>query len=161
MRPMRLTANHVREFVGVSRTEFQRWLTVLPPYSGQKTQARTARVFEARDLVFFAATRFLISEVGLRLDAVASFSQCMRTELAKLSDLSIESRRVALIFSSGKGWSVGADSTVESEFKLEIDVSEIWSKVHQFLGLTSDWAQSNLSLGLIPVSNSHKRQLVA
>lgn len=82
MGSMRLTASHVREFVGVSRTEFQRWLTVLLPYAAQKTQARKARVFEARDLVFFATVLFLISEVGLRLDAVAGFSQCMRNDLS-------------------------------------------------------------------------------
>lgn len=161
MGPMRLTANHVREFVGVSRTEFQRWLTVMPPYAEQQTQARKARVFEARDLVFFAAVRFLINEVGLRLDAIAGFSQCMRNDLSKLSALSAESRRVVLIFSSGKGWSIGADNELESEFKLEVDVTEIWFRVHQFLGLSSDWAQSNLPLGLTPVSDSNKRPLSA
>ena len=158
---MRLTANHVREFVGVTRTDFQRWLTILPPYAAQQTQARKARVFEARDLVFFATVRFLTGEVGLRLDAVASFSECMRKDLSKLSDLSTESRWVVLIFSSGKGWSIGADALQGFDFILKMDVAQIWLKVHQFMGLTSDWAQSNLPLGLIPVSDSNKRKLSA
>lgn len=155
---MRLTANHVREFVGVSRTDFQRWLTILPPFARQQTQARKARIFEARDLVFFATIRFLTGEVGLRLDAVVGFSECLRNDLSKLSDLSTESRWVVLIFSSGKGWSIGADTLQESEVNLKIDVAQIWFKVHQFLGLTSDWAQSNLPLGLIPVIDSNKWQ---
>ena len=158
---MRLTANHVREFVGVSRTDFQRWLSILPPYAAQLTHARKARIFEARDLVFFAAVQFLTNEVGLRLDAVASFSDCLRNDLSKLSDLSTESRLVVLIFSSGKGWSIGDDALQESEFSLKMDVTQIWFKVHQFLGLTSDWAQSNLPLGLFPVGDSNNRQLSA
>lgn len=161
MGPMRLTANHVREFVGVSRTDFQRWLTILPPYVAQQTHARKARVFEARDLVFFATVRFLTSEVGLRLDAVASFSDCLRNDLSKLSDLSTESRWVVLVFSSGKGWSIDADTPQKFEINLKIDVTQIWFKVHQFLGLTSDWAQSNLPLGLMPMSDEKKWLLSA
>lgn len=157
MGSMRLTAYHVREFVGVSRTDFQRWLTILPPYAAQLTQARKARVFEARDLVFFATVRFLTDEVGLRLDAVSGFSECMRDDLSKLSDLSTESRWVILIFSTDKGWSIGADTLQESEINLKIDVAQIWFRVHQFLGLTSNWAQSNLPLGLIPVSDTNNR----
>lgn len=156
MGSMRLTANHVREFAGVSRTDFQRWLTLLPPYAAQQTQARKARVFEARDLVFFATVRLLTSEVGLRLDAIANFSESMRNDLSKLSDLSTESRWVVLIFSSNKGWSISADTQQESEVSLKVDVTQIWFKVHQFLGLTSDWAQSNLPLGLIPLRDARK-----
>lgn len=153
MGSMRLTANHVREFVGVSRTDFQRWLTILPPYAGQQTHARKARVFEARDLVFFATVRFLTCEVGLRLDAVAGFSEYMRDDLSKLSDLSIEARWITLSYSREKGWSVNAGDPAESELNLAVDVTQIWFKVHQFLGLTSNWAQSNLPLGLVPLSN--------
>ena len=145
---MRLTANHVREFVGVSRTDFQRWLTVLPPYAGQQTQARKARMFEARDLVFFALIRLLTGQIGLRLDAVAGFSQCMRSDLTKLSDLSIETRWIALKYSREKGWLLDSDDLTESELSLAVDVTRIWFQVHQFLGLTSSWAQSNLPLGL-------------
>jgi hypothetical protein len=149
---MRLTANHVREFVGVSRTDFQRWLTVLPPYAGQQTQARKARVFEARDLVFFAVVRLLTAEVGLRLDAIAGFSQCMRSDLTKLSDLSIENRRIALEYSREKGWLMDSDDLTESELSLGVDVTRIWFQVHQFLGLTSIWEQSNLPLGLMALN---------
>ena len=155
MGSMRLTANHVREFVGVSRTDFQRWLTTLPPYAGQLTQIRKARVFEARDLVFFAAVRLLTCEVGLRLDAIVGFSECLRLDLSKLSDLSTESRWVILFFSHGKGWSIGADALQESDVSLKVDLTQIWFRVHQFLGLTSDWTQSNLPLGLHPVGNSN------
>lgn len=152
---MRLTANHVREFVGVSRTDFQRWLTVLPPYAGQQTQARKARVFEARDLVFFALIRLLTvltGEIGLRLDAVAGFSQCMRSDLTKLSDLSIETRWIALKYSREKGWLLDSDDLTESELSLGVDVTRIWFQVHQFLGLTSSWEQSNLPLGLMALN---------
>jgi hypothetical protein len=149
---MRLTANHVREFVGVSRTDFQRWLTVLPPYAGQQTTARKARVFEARDLVFFAVVRFLTAEVGLRLDAIAGFSQCMRSDLTKLSDLSIETRRIALEYSREKGWLMDSNDLTESELSLGVDVTRIWFQVHQFLGLTSNWEQSNLPLGLMALN---------
>lgn len=158
MGAMRLTANHVREFVGVNRTDFQRWLTLLPPYAAQQTQARKARIFEARDLVFFAAVRFLTVEVGLRLDAVAGFSEYLRNDLSKLSDLSMESRWVVLVFSSGHGWSISTSVQQESELSLKVDVTQIWFRVHQFLGLTSDWAQSNLPLGLVPVIESNKQQ---
>ncbi|MES2686790.1 MAG: hypothetical protein V4706_08185 [Pseudomonadota bacterium] len=158
---MRLTANHVREFVGVGRTEFQRWLTLLPPYAAHKTQARKARVFDARDLVFFATVRILVNEVGLRLSAIAGFSECMRNDLAKLSDLSIESRCVTLNYANSKGWSIGVDGVHDTQFNLTMDVAETWLQVHQFLGLTSDWTQSNLQLGLTPVGNSNKRRLIA
>lgn len=159
---MRLTANHVREFVGISRTDFQRWLTVLPPYAGHQTQARKARVFEARDLVFFAIVRLLTAEVGLRLDAVAGFSQCMRNDLTKLSDLCIETRWIALKYSREKGWLVNSDDLTESELSLGVDVTQIWFQVHQFLGLTSIWAQRNLPLGLVALNaedNFANRQL--
>lgn len=156
---MRLTANHVREFVGVSRTDFQRWLTLLPPYSGQQTQARKARVFETRDLVFFATVRFFVSEVGLRLDAISNFSECMRNDLTKLSDLSLETRLVVLAYSHDKGWSTSTDTLEESEFVLKVDVAQHWFRVHQFLGLTSDWTQGNLPLGLLPVNDFNKQQL--
>lgn len=148
---MRLTASHVREFVEVSRTDFQRWLTILPPYSEHQTEARKARAFEARDLVFFAMVKYLTSQVGLKLDAIANFSECMRNDLTKLSDLSTESRQVALLFSSDKGWSIDSGITQAFEVSLKVDVSHIWFRVHQFLGLTSDWAQNNLPLGLQPV----------
>lgn len=150
---MRLTASHIREFADISRTDFQRWLTVLPPYAGQQTQARKARVFEARDLVFFALVRFLTCEVGLRLDAVAGFSEYMRDDLSNLSDLSLEVRSIVLSYSQEKGWSVNAVDTAGAEIKLDMDVTQIWFKVHQFLGLTSNWAQGNLHLGLVPVGN--------
>lgn len=155
---MRLTASHVREFAEISRTDFQRWLTVLPPYAGQPTEARKARVFDARDLVFFAVVRHLTSLVGLRLDAIASFSECMRNDLAKLSDLSTESRQVVLLFSSDKGWATDTGISQEFEVSLKVDVSHIWLRVHQFLGLTSDWGQSNLPLGLRPVADSSQWQ---
>lgn len=149
---MRLTANHVREFVGVSRTDFQRWLTVLPPYAGQQTQARKARVFEARDLVFFAIIRLLTGEVGLRLDAIAGFSQCIRNDLSKLSDLSIETRWITLKYCRKNGWLVNEDGLSAFELHLEVDATQIWFQVHQFLGLTSSWAQSNLPLGLVALN---------
>lgn len=161
MRPMRLTANHVREFVEVSRTDFQRWLSVLPPYADQPTQIRKARIFEARDLAFFAIVRFLTTNVGLRLDALANFSECLRNDLSKLSDLSSEPRIVVLIFSSREGWSIRDASFQEAEFCLKMDVAQTWFNVHQFLGLTSDWAQSNLPLGLAPVSDADKWRLSA
>ncbi len=156
MNSMRLTANHVRDFVGVSRTDFHRWLTALPPYSTQITQARKARVFDARDLIFFAAVRFLVTDVGLRLNSVANFSEFMRNELSKLSDLSVESQSVVLFFSSGRGWSLGTDVTQDSDASLKVDLTQIWSRVHQFMGLTSDWTQGNLPLGLRPVSDADK-----
>lgn len=149
--PIRLTANHVREFVGLSRTDFQRWLTILPPYTRQHTEARKARVFEARDLVFFSIVRFLTCEAGLRLDAIANFSECMRDALSKLSDLSIEKRRIFLSFSLEKGWSVNTEEPIEFELTLAVEVTQTWFKVHQFLGLTSNWAQSNLPLGFVPL----------
>ena len=157
---MRLTANHVRDFVGVSRTDFHRWLTALPPYSTQLTQARKTRVFDARDLIFFATVRFLITDIGLRLNAVANFSEFMRNDLSKLSDLSTESRWVTLFFSNDKGWSIGADAPQESDASLKVDLTQIWSRVHQFMGLTSDWTQANLPLGLrpMPMSNPGKLQ---
>ena len=158
MRSVRLTASHIREFVGVNRTDFQRWLTLLPPYAVQQTHARKARIFEARDLVFFATVRFLTVEVGLRLDAVAGFSEYLRNDLSKLSDLSMESRWVVLVFSSDHGWSISANALQESELSLKVDVTQIWFRVHQFLGLTSDWGQSSLPLGLITVNESNKRQ---
>jgi hypothetical protein len=158
---MRLTANHVREFVGMSRTDFQRWLNILPPYAAQQTQARKARIFEARDLVFFATVRFLTGEVGMRLDAVSRFSDSMRNDLAKLSDLSTESRWISLVFSSDAGWSINTDILQDSEVHLKVDVTQIWFRVHQFLGLTSDWTQSNLPLGLIPVNHTEQWKLSA
>jgi hypothetical protein len=161
MEPVRLTASHVREFVRISRTDFQRWLTVLPPYATHQTHARKARIFEARDLVFFAVVHFLTSSIGLRLDAVASFSECLRNDLTKLSDLSTESRWVVLRFSMENGWSIDAGASQESDVHLKMDVSQIWFRIHQFLGLTSDWKQSNLPLGLHPVSDTTKWQLRA
>lgn len=149
--PIRLTANHIREFVGLSRTDFQRWLTILPPYTRQHTEVRKARVFEARDLVFFSIVRFLTCEAGLRLDAIANFSECMRDALSKLSDLSIEKRKILLSFSLANGWSVNIEEPAEFELTLGIDVTQTWFKVHQFLGLTSNWAQSNLPLGFVPL----------
>lgn len=153
---MRLTASHIREFVEVSRTDLQRWLTILPPYATRSTEARKARMFEARDLVFFALIRFLICEVGLRLDAIAGFSEYLRDDLSKLSDLSIESRWIVLSYSREKGWRTRLDNATVVELKIEIDVTQIWLEVHQFLGLTSNWAQSNLPLGLVPMGNSRR-----
>ena len=102
--------------------------------------------------MFFAIVRLLTGDVGLRLDAVAGFSQCMRNDLTKLSDLSIETRWIALKYSREKGWLVNADDLTESELSLGVDVTQIWFQVHQFLGLTSSWAQSNLPLGLVALN---------
>lgn len=157
---MRLTANHVREFVGISRTDFQRWLKTLPPYNSQATQVRKARVFDARDLVFFAAIHFLSTQVGLRLDAISIFSEPLRNDLSKLSDLSHETRWIELNYSTMTGWSIcSGQKQEECDFSVKIDVSQIWFRVHQFLGLTSDWAQSNLPLGLLPVAKLTPQQL--
>lgn len=159
-RQMHLTANHVREFVGISRTDFQRWLKTLPPYSSQVTQIRKARAFDAHDLVFFATVHFLSTQAGLRLDAIGNFSEPLRNELSKLSDLSHETRWIELNYAVAVGWSIYSDPTQkESEFSVKIDVSSTWFRVHQFLGLTSDWAQSDLPLGLRPVARLTPQQL--
>lgn len=145
---------HIRELLGVSRTDVQRWLSTLPPFSESPTQARTARTFTVSDLAFFSIVAMLHKQLEMPLRTIASFSVGLH---ALLNAPAASNAMPARYFANQVDglWQVGTE--IDGTVSLAIDSEPIWRAVYEFVGLKLN-PQSHLQFGLMAVPSPSMEQ---
>jgi hypothetical protein len=159
MKTIKITTSDVRVCLGVGRSELQRWLTTLPPFSVETTVERKARQFKVKDLVFLHLVKTLIKSAGLSADTVSGFSLYLyeavsaATVSARAAD-----RRVTLVLNDNEQWTL--DGGTSELAVLTLDVQPALSRVYTFLGLESQPEQRDLPLGLLVVESQQNRRAI-
>ncbi|WP_454719808.1 MULTISPECIES: hypothetical protein [Cupriavidus] len=143
---LHFTAVHVRTFLGLGRTELQRWLGALRPFCEAQTAPRTARQFSIVDLAFFKIVAELHLVLGLPLRTIAEFSPGLYQYIDAPVNLNSSPERFFLNHEDGKAWAVSLDAA--GAMSLAIDPAPIWDSVCQFVGLSFP-AQRELALGFV------------
>jgi hypothetical protein len=146
MAGLQYTAVHVRTLLSLSRTELQRWLATLPPFSQASTQERTARLFTITDLVFFSTVARLHQRLELPLRTIAKLSSAIHDHMDEPAALAGESVRFFLNQAEDGQWIIGAEAN--GLLSISIDPAPIWESVYQFVGVAVA-PQRELPLGLI------------
>lgn len=151
MNGLHYTAVHVRELLGLSRTELQRWLSALPPFNRAETKARSARQFVITDLAFFCIVANLHRRMGISLSSIASFSALLHEQLNMRAALTGTSVRICLNLSDEDSWAISTET--QGSMSLVIDLEPMWRAVYQFIGVAVP-AQRELALGLVSLPSS-------
>lgn len=146
MAGLQYTAVHVRKLLGLNRTELQRWLATLPPFSFAITQARTARLFTITDLAFFSTVAWLHQRLELPLRTIATLSSAIYDHMDIPAALAGGSARFFLNQDANGEWQVGPEA--KGDLSLTVDPAPIWESVYQFVGVAVP-AQRELALGLV------------
>lgn len=146
MAVLQYQAVHIRELLNLTRTEVQRWLCALPPFSTAPTQVRTARAFTIGDLAFFSIVSLLHKQLDLPVRSIAGFSEELHTLLNTPTAANTMSLRLFVNQDDGGVWRVGTE--VGGALSLAIDVAPIWRSVYEFVGLEPN-RQSHLQFGLM------------
>ena len=134
------------EALSIGRHQLRVWTDMLPPYSVQKTKARSARCYDPADLLFFAVIKHIDDVFGLTLQSMARFSNelyfCIREPQSLTGQSYIfisvaddKCERLSINMSSREG--------------IIVDIQSAQLRVCQFLGLSPQ--QSQLQLGLVKV----------
>lgn len=154
MAGLQYQAVHIRELLGVSRTDVQRWLSTLPPFSESPTQARTARTFTISDLAFFSIVAMLHKQLEMPLRTIACFSADLHALLnAPAASNTMPTRYFA---NQVDGlWQIGTE--INGAVSLTIDSAPIWRAVYEFVGLEPS-PQSHLPFGLMAVPSPSVEQ---
>jgi len=159
MKTIKITSSDVRACLEVGRSELQRWLTVLPPFSKETTVARKARQFKVKDLVFLHLVKTLIKSVGISAETVSSFScQLYEAVSAATASARASDRMVTLTLSHDGQWDLAGEVTEVAV--LTLDVQPALSRVYTFLGLESQPEQRDLPLGLLIVESRQSRRAI-
>jgi hypothetical protein len=148
MAGLQYQAVHIRELLTVSRTDVQRLLSTLPPFSAAPTQARTARAFTISDLAFFSIVSVLHKQLAMPLRAIAGFSGELHAMLSQPAASNSMPERYFLNQGDDGKWQVGFDA--RGVLSLAIDPVPIWRTVYEFVGLEPS-PQANLQFGLMAV----------
>lgn len=141
----------------MSRTDFQRWLSQLPPFNQVVTQARTARRFTINDLAFFSLVGLLHRQLGLPLGDIAEFSFVLHEHVNRPSSLGTPAGRFFLNQFQKGTWTV--DPEAKGTVSLSLDPELVWNAVYQFIGLALP-TQRELAFGLVSVANPASREAV-
>lgn len=149
MTEFHFTAMHVRSLLGLTRTELQRWLNVLPPFNQAPTQARTARQFSITDLAFFSLVALLHRSLGLPVTTIARFSASLYDYVNRPSSLSSPAARLFLNRINESVWEVAIEPA--GDVAVSIDPQPVWKDVYAFIGLQMP-VQRELALGLVSVN---------
>ncbi|WP_257819032.1 hypothetical protein [Burkholderia glumae] len=162
MTGLHYTAVHIRSLLGLSRTELQRWLSVLPPFNQVETKARTARVFTITDLAFFRIVVSLHERLGMPLASIAAFSSMLHDQLDMRPALAGSTTRYYLNQTDEGTWETNTEA--RGPLSIAIDMEPIWWAVYQFVGIDVP-AQRELALGLVslpsPTAQENLRGRVA
>ena len=145
MAALQYTAVHVRNLLGLSRTELQRWLGALPPFAQAPTAARLARQFTITDLAFFSIVAGLHHRLEVPLRTIANFSAALHSQVGFRVAVAGSGGRFFLNQTDDGTWRIG--SVAEGSVSLSIDPAPIWESVYQFVGVAP--AQRELALGLV------------
>lgn len=146
MAGLQYQAVHIRELLNASRTDVQRWLSTLPPFSTAPTQIRTARTFTISDLAFFSIVSLLHRRLDMPLRTIASFSGKLHTMLNAPAASNAMPARYFVSQNDDGAWHVGTE--VGGAVSLAIDPVPIWHAVYEFVGLEPN-PQSHLQFGLM------------
>jgi hypothetical protein len=146
MAGLQYTAVHVRTLLSLSRTELQRWLATLPPFSQASTKERTARLFTITDLVFFSTVAQLHQRLELPLRTIAKLSAAMYQYLDTPAIMAGTSARYFLNQANDGFWTIGTDPS--GMLSIAIDSAPILESVYQFIGVAVP-PQRELGFGLI------------
>lgn len=149
MAGLHYTAVHVRELLGLSRTDLQRWLSALPPFNQVKTKPRTARQFTITDLAFFRTVAELHQRLGLSLHSIAAFSALLHARLDMRAALAGGTVRLYINHAGEGVWAVGSEA--HGTLSVALDLEPIWLAVYGFVGVAMP-AQRELALGLVSLS---------
>lgn len=154
MKNPKLTAVHVRSFTGLSRTELQRLLNTIPPFSSSHTQARRARVFSIKDLAFLKIISYLINEVGFGQTQISSFSSLLYQKLGSPASHD-DTAEIKLCLTTEGKWEV---ASIDSKFNFEIETKSTWRELNAFLHLDEPSVQHVLPFGLSAVRSQIKER---
>lgn len=154
MAGLQYQAVHIRELLGVSRTDLQRWLSTLPPFRESPTQARTARTFTVSDLAFFSIVTLLHKRLDMPLRTIAGFSASLHELLNAPAASSAMPDRYFVNLVDGR-WQVGIQ--IDGDVSLAINLDPIWRAVYEFVGLKLN-PQSHLQFGLTAVPSPSVEQ---
>lgn len=149
MAGLQFTAMHVRSLLGLTRTDLQRWLNVLPPFNRVPTQARTARRFAITDLAFFSLVALLHRGLGLPVTTIARFSASLYDHVNRPSSLSSPAARLFLNRVDEGVWEAALEPA--GGVSISIDPEPVWKDVYAFIGLQMP-VQRELALGLVSVN---------
>lgn len=149
MSEFHFTAMHVRSLLGLTRTDLQRWLNVLPPFNQAPTRARTARQFAITDLAFFSLVAMLHRSLGLPVATIAQLSASLYDYVNRPSSLSSPAVRLFLNRINESAWEVAIEPA--GGVSVSIDPQPVWDDVYAFIGLQLP-AQRQLALGLVSVN---------
>lgn len=156
MAGLHYTAVHVRDLLGLSRTELQRWLSALPPFNQAQITARTARRFTITDLAFFSIVAILHQRLGISLSFITGFSTLLHEQLDMRVALANTSIRIYLNQSDEGCWDISTE--VQGPLSVVLDLEPVWHAVYQFVGIAVP-AQRELALGLVslppPTTQEH------
>jgi len=147
MAGLQYQAVHIRKLLGVSRTDVQRWLSTLPPFSELPTLARTARTFTISDLAFFSIVAMLHNQLEMPLRTIASFSGGLHALLNAPAASNAMPARYFVNQVDGR-WEIGTE--IDGAMSLAIDSGPIWRAVYEFVGLEPN-PQFHLQFGLMAV----------
>lgn len=154
MAGLQYQAVHIRDLLGVSRTDVQRWLSTLPPFSKSPTQARTARTFTISDLAFFSIVSLLHKQLEMPLRTIAGFS----ADLHAILNVPAASNALPARYFANQVdglWRVGTE--IGGSVSLAIDSGAIWRAVYEFVGLEPN-PQSHLQFGLMALPSPSSEQ---
>ncbi|WNC89598.1 hypothetical protein RI103_18280 [Paraburkholderia sp. FT54] len=152
MSTIKITASDVRECVGVTRSDLQRWLSTLPPFATDGTEARHARQFQTTDLIFLLLIKALVKDIGLKLDVVASFSNQLHEQVSSTSFVERrESAEICLSMIEPGMWRLTSPSSEILSLTLRLQPAR--EIVYRFLGVEAQSAQRDLPLGFVVVGN--------
>ncbi len=155
MAGLRYTAVHVRTLLNLSRTELQRWLSGLPPFSLAATQARTARTFTITDLAFFSAVAALHQRLEIPLRVIATFSAALYDQVDARATLTGSAARFFLNLAEDGSWQVAPEAA--GILSVTVNPEYVWESVYRFVGVTPP-AQRELALGLISLPHAFEKE---
>jgi len=134
------------EALGVGRHQLRAWTDTLPPYSEQKTKARSARRYEPADLLFFSVIKHISEVFGLTPNAMARFSNELYVCVREPQSLTNET---LFFISVTDNKCERLNMNMVSREGFIVDIQPAYSLACQFLGLSPQ--QSQLQLGLVKV----------
>jgi len=138
---IQLTTKDVCYAINVPRHVLRRWVLNLSPFSEADTRARSARRFDAGDLLFFAVVHQLETEYGLCLDGLQRISKGI---MSFLKGPHAMVRFVFLDLESGQVDPLG--DRMSPRAGLVVDLDPAYRLVAHYLGWPGDSRQLPLNL---------------
>lgn len=145
----------VTQFIGLKKHVLRKWIERLEPLASRPTKERSATEFNAADLLFLEVVRILIDEAGMDLESVAEFSVRLYEVLQRPWALNLE-KSLVISRSLGGSWRLDDQSTPPFVL-IEVPLDAARMKVFQTLGVSSDWQQGELRLGLMAANINQRR----